>query len=183
MNLFSSLLITDLWAASGAVEEGHGASLFQLIYPLINFLIFAYLLKRFLFPIIRDYLRERRDKIASAVKGAEEDRARAEAMVREYQDRLARLETEAKEIRESLRQEGERGRARLFAEAQELAARIKADANFLAEQEIKEARHQIRAELALMAQQKATDVLGQHLTTADQKRLVEEFTQGLREVR
>lgn len=183
MRLFLSLWIVELWAASGAAEEAHGASPFQLIFPLVNFLIFAYLIKRYLMPVLRDYLRERRGRIVTAVKEAEEDRAQAEAIVREYQGRLARLEEQAKALREDLRQEGELGRARLVAEAEELAAKVKADADFLAQQEVKAGRQQLRAEMASMAERGAAEMLQRELTAADQQRLAEEFVQGVGKIR
>src|SRR2546426_11023968 len=93
--------------------------------------------------------------------------------------KLSRLAAEAREIQAALRAEGERERAKLVAEAEDLAAKIKVDAGFLAEQEVKIARRQIRAEIARLAQQAAQQVLQRHLTPADQKRLVEEFLTDL----
>lgn len=183
MRPFLSLWIVELWAASGAAEEAHGASLFQIVFPLVNFLIFAYLIKRYLMPVLRDYLQERRGRIVSAVKEAEEERARAEAIVREYQERLAGLEGQAKALREDLRQEGERGRARLVAEAEESAVKINADADLLAQQEVKAGRQQLRAEIASMARHQAAATLQRELTAADQQRLAEEFVQRVGKIR
>ncbi|OGP20505.1 MAG: hypothetical protein A2038_01610 [Deltaproteobacteria bacterium GWA2_57_13] len=182
MRLLLGLWITQAWAAGSGAEEAHGVSWFQLIFPLVNFLIFAYLIKRYLLPVLRDYLRERRGRIVSAVKEAEEDRARAEAIVQDYRGRLARLEAETQELRERLRQEGEKGRARLVAEAEELAAKVKADADFLAQQEVKARRQQLRAEMASMAERKAAEMLQQQLTAADQQRLVEEFVHSVGQI-
>lgn len=183
MKLLVGLWITEVWAAGSGAEEAHGVSWFQLIFPLVNFLIFAYLVKRYLLPVLRNYLSERRGRIVSAVREAEQERARAEAMVQDYRGRLAGLEAEARELRETLRQEGERLRAKLVAEAGELAAKIKADAGFLAEQEVKAGRQQLRSELAALAQQQAAELLRRHLSPQDQRRLVEEFVYGVEEAR
>lgn len=183
MRLLLGLWIAQAWAAGSGSEQAHAASWFQLIFPLVNFLIFAYLVKRYLIPVLRDYLSQRRQRIVSAVREAEEERSRAEAMVRDYRGRLARLEAEARGLRETLRQEGERLRAKLVAEAEELAAKIRADATFLADQEVKAGRQQLRAELALLAQQQAAELLRRHLSSGDQRRLVEEFVQRVEEVR
>lgn len=183
MRLLFGLWITQAWAAGSGAEEAHGVSWFRLIFPLVNFLIFAYLVKRYLLPVLRDYLRERRGRIVNALREAEEERGQAEAMVQDYRGRLARLEAEGQEMRETLRQEGERLRARLVTEAGELAAKIKADANFLVEQEVKATRQQLRAELAVLAQQQAAELLQRHLSPEDQQRLVEEFVHGVGQIR
>ncbi|HEV8344449.1 MAG TPA: ATP synthase F0 subunit B [Candidatus Binatia bacterium] len=183
MRLFTFLFMAPLWAAPSAEIEGHGASITQLIFPLINFLIFLYLVNRFLLPQAKDYFRSRREEIASAVRGAGEEKRKAEEKVHDLRERLARLAADAKRLREELRTEGEREKVRMLAEAGDLAKKIKADAAFLAEQEIKIARQQIRSEIARLSQEAAQKALQRHLTPADQKRLLEDFLTELREAK
>lgn len=172
----------ELWASASGAEE-HAVSITQLFFPLINFLIFAYVLKRFALPLVKDYLRSRRAEISSALKEADEAKGRAEATARDYRSRLAGLEEEAKKIREELRAEGEREKARLAREAEELALRIKADADFLADQEVKSARRKLREELARTARTAAEELVERHLTPADEGRLAEEFLTEVEEAR
>lgn len=181
MRLFTALFLSDLWAATSAGVEEHAASATQLFYPLINFLIFAYLIKRLLLPLVKNYLRSRREEIVAALGEADESKRRAEAMVQEYRARMARLEEEMKRLREELRADGEREKAKMLREAEETAAKIKVDADFLAAQEIKLARQRLREEIARLAQAAAQKLIQSHLTPADQKRLVEEFLSGVGE--
>ncbi len=181
MRLFTALFLSDLWAATSAGVEEHAASATQLFYPLINFLIFAYLIKRFLLPLVKNYLRSRREEIVTALGEADESKRRAEAMVQEYRARMARLEGEMKRLREELRADGEREKAKMLREAEETAAKIKVDTDFLAEQEIKLARQRLREEIARLAQAAAQKLIQSHLTPADQKLLVEEFLSGVGE--
>ncbi len=183
MRLFGILFLAELWAAPSAGVEEHAASVTELIFPLINFIIFVILVKRFLFPFIREHLRSRREEILGAVKEADEGRKRAEALCRDYRGRLAGLGEETKGIRETLRAEGEREKAKLLAEAEQFAVKIKADADFLAEQEIKMARQQVREEMARIAQAAAEKVVQRHLTSSDQRRLVQEFLHEVGEVK
>jgi F-type H+-transporting ATPase subunit b len=173
------LLLAPLWAASSAEGAEHAAPITQLIFPVINFLIFLYLVKRFLLPLAKDHFRSRRKEILSAVQGADEEKRLAEEKLRDYRDKLSRLADEAREIQASLRTEGERERAKLVAEAEDLAAKIKTDAGFLAEQEVKIAQQKIRAEIARLAQAAAEKTLQRQLTLADQKRLMAEFLADL----
>ena len=89
------------------------------------------------------------------------------------------LDDECERIRQGLRAEGERERSRIVAEAEESAAKLKADADFLADQEIKMARQQIRGEMALLAEAAAERVIQQHMATADQDRMVENFSRQI----
>ncbi len=175
MRPFTALLVSQLWASSAAAAEEHAASVTEVIFPLINFLIFLYLIKRFLLPLIRSHLRSRREEIVSALGEAGESKKAAEAMVREYRERLAGLGEESGRIQEELRADGERERTKLLREAEELASKMKADTDFLAEQEIKLARQKLRQEIARIAQAAAQKLIQNHLTPADQQRLVEEF--------
>ncbi|MFQ5681734.1 MAG: hypothetical protein ACE5HC_00545 [Candidatus Binatia bacterium] len=179
MKPFGISFLAQVWAAPSVGMEGHAASVTQIIFPLINFLIFFYLLKRFLVPLIKEHLRSRRAEVLGLVKEARGGKERAEAAVRDYQRRMARLDEEASEIRETFRTEAEREKSVLLVEARGLAAKIKADADFLAEQEVKVARQQVRREIARLAQSAAEKIIQLQLTSVDHKRLVEEF---LREV-
>lgn len=175
MTLFAALFFPDLWASSSAGVEEHAASVTEIIFPLINFVIFLYLIKRFLLPVVRSHLRSRREQIVAALGEADESKRRAGEMVRDYRARLGRMAEEANRLREELRADGEREKAKLLREAEELAGKIKADADFLAEQEIKLARQRLREEIARLAQEAAQKLIQSHLTPDDQKRLVEEF--------
>ena len=175
MSFFIALLLTVLWAAPAAAAEEHAPSISQLLFPLINFLIFVYLLKRYALPFAKEYLKSRREQVVAALKESAESKQRAEALVRDYKGRLQRLDQETRAIRDTLKAEGESEKARLLAEAEESATRIKADADFLAEQETKLARQELRREIARAAQASAEKIVQDNLTAADRRRMVEEF--------
>jgi F-type H+-transporting ATPase subunit b len=164
-------------------EEHHAAPISQIIYPAINFLIFVYILKRFALPPVMAFLAGRRESIVKTITEAADEKRRAQAVVLDYRERLARLDQETQRIQSELRAEGKRDKARILREAEELAAKIKSDANFQAEQELKAARYRLRREIARLAQQAAESVLRTHLTEIDQERLVEEFVGKLGELR
>ncbi len=180
MTRLSDILVSAAWAATGA--EAHTPSITELLFPLINFLIFAYLVKRYGLPLIRQHLKQRRERLVEAVTTASRAKGEAEKYVRKYQESLEVLESQCERIREALRAEGERERSRIMAEAEETAAKLKADADFLADQEIKMARQQVRAEMALLAEAAAERVIRQHMAAADQDRMVDSFARQIREL-
>jgi F-type H+-transporting ATPase subunit b len=175
MSLPAALFSSLAWAAPAVEAEEHAASVGELIFPLVNFLIFLYLIKRFVLPLARDYFKSRREGIAQSIREADEAKQRADALVRDYKNRLAKLTEEIRSIREALRAEGEREKAKLLAEAGEIAQRIQADADFLADQEVRLARQELRRAIVAAARAAAEQLLQQNLTAADQKRMVAEF--------
>ena len=177
MTLLTDIFVSTAWAAEGGA---HVPSVTELFFPLINFLIFAFLVKRYGLPLIKQHLKQRREGLVEAVATAQQAKGEAEGYVRKYQDLLKVLDSECDRIREDLRAEGERERGRIVAEAEESAAKLKADADFLAEQEVKMARQQIRGEMALLAEAAAERVIQEHMAAADQDRMVESFSREIR---
>jgi F-type H+-transporting ATPase subunit b len=175
MSFPAALFSSVVWAAPAVEAEEHAASVGELIFPLVNFLIFLYLIKRFVFPLARDYFRSRREGIAQSIREADEAKQRADALLRDYKNRLAKLTEEIRSIREALRAEGEREKAKLLAEAKEIAERIKADTDFLADQEVRLARQTLRREIVDAARASAEKLIQQTFTIEDQKRMVSEF--------
>ena len=181
MNPRDWFFVTEAWAAGGA--EHHGPEISGIIFPLLNFLIYAGIIYYFAVPLIRSFLKARHDEVLATVTEAAARKRSAEALVSDYRSRLAKLNPEIESIQASLKAEGERDKARLLREAEALAAKITSDAQLLAEQEVKAAKHQVLLELAERAKDSATDLMRHHLSQADQGRLVEEFINDLGRVR
>jgi len=178
VSFFDLFALPEVWAASTGGEH-HGPSINQIWFPLVNFLIFAFLIKIYVLPLVRNYLRSRRDEVVDAIKAAAANKQRAEALVQEYQARLARLRDESNSIQESLRAETEREKARLLNEADAMAAKVRSDARFLAAQEVKVTQQKVRHEMAETAKAKAIELVRHHISAADQSRLVEDFIQNI----
>ena len=159
-----------------AVEaEEHAASASELIFPFLNFLLFLFLIYRFVVPMARDFFNKRRADIASAVSEGEEAKRKGEALLAEYRGRLARLGDELAAIRGALRADGEKEKAKLLADASDTAQRIKADADLLAEQEVRLARAELKRDIVERAGATAERLVRDNLTASDQERIVGEF--------
>jgi F-type H+-transporting ATPase subunit b len=170
--------VTAAWASTAEAEH-HAPSLNDIWFPLVNFLIFAFIIKRFAVPLLHDYLRARREEVVSTLETAAESKRRASALVQDYRWRLAHLDEQVQSIQNSLRAEGEREGAKLLQDAEASARKIKADASFLAEQEVKMARQQLREEIAAQAAGKARELIQRNMSPADQGRLLEQFIQNI----
>ncbi len=175
MIFLTALLSSLAWAAPAAEAEEHAASVGELLFPLINFLIFLYLIKQFVVPLARDYFKSRREGVAQSIREADEAKQRADALARDFRNRLAKLAEEIRAVRELFRDEAEKEKAKLLAEAGEIAERIKADADFLGEQEVRLARQELRREIVDAARAAAEKIIRENVTAEDQKRMVAEF--------
>ena len=181
MRLLELITVAQVWAS--AAEAEHAPSISELLFPLLNFLLYAFLIKRFALPLVRDFLRSRRQGVVTSIQEATESKQKAEAIVQDYKARLARLDQEVQTIHSALRAEGEREKIKLLQEAERLAAKIKDDAAFLADQEVKVARQKIREEMANEAEVTAKELIQRNFSSADQGRLVEDFIHNIGQVR
>jgi F-type H+-transporting ATPase subunit b len=178
MSRLAVALASLFWTVSAfasEAEEHHAASATELIFPTLNFLIFLFLIYKFVLPLARDYFDKRRADIAAAVQEGDEAKRKGEAFLAEYRSRLARLGDELKAIRDALRNDAEREKQKLLAEAAEVVNRLKSDADFLADQEVRLARQELRKEIVERAEHTAEKLMRENLTAADQKRIVSEF--------
>jgi F-type H+-transporting ATPase subunit b len=174
--------IAQAWA-SAAEADHHAPSISQIWFPLANFLIFAFIIVRYALPPVRNFLRSRHDQVVATLEEAAAKKRQAELIVQDYKNRLARIEPEVESIQASLRAEGEREKAKLLSDTQLLAVKIREDARFLADQEIKMARQKIREEIAAQAESTARELVQRQLSPRDQDRLVEDFVRTIGQVR
>jgi len=179
--LLELFVTAQVWAGEAAEHgvEHHAPSINDIWFPLGNFLIYAFILVKFALPLVRDFLNSRREEVVSTIAQAAAKKQAAEALVRDYQAKVAGLDKEIQTLQAMLRDEGEREKARLVGEAEALAVKIKQDALFLADQEVKIARQQLRQEMASQAEATARGLVERNLSAADQNRLAEEFIQSL----
>ena len=179
---FSGLFtIAQAWAAGGA--EHHTPSITEVIFPALNFLIYAVIIVKFALPPVRSFLKSRRDEVVATMAQASAKKAAAQGLVDEYKAKLAALDQQVRSLQATLRDEGERDKSKLLGEANAMAAKVKADASILADQEVKMARQKIREDMATQAEATARALLQRNLSAEDQNRLADEFIQSIGQAR
>jgi F-type H+-transporting ATPase subunit b len=171
------------WASTATGAEHHAPSIGDVWWPFWNFVVYGIIIAKFGVPRAREFLKTRREEVVSAISQATAKKQTAEARVSEYKAKLAGLDKEIQSIHAALRDEAEREKSKLISEAQVMAVKIKEDANFLADQEVKIARQRIREELANQAEATARELVRRNLSPADQSRLVQEFIQNIGQTR
>jgi F-type H+-transporting ATPase subunit b len=181
-NLRELFTTAQLWAseaASHGAAEHHVPSVTDVIFPTLNFLIYAFIIVKYALPAVRSFLKSRREEVIATRSQASAKKAAAQALVDEYKAKLTVVDREIQSLQTTLREEGERDEVKLIADANALAAKIKDDARVLADQEVKMARQKIREEMAIQAEATARALLQRNLSIDDQNRLANEFIESI----
>lgn len=127
-------------------------------------------------------LAARRAEVEKELAEAKRLRTEAEKRHMETAMRLEKLDQEMVEIRGEMIKAGEAERDRIVAQAEEKAARIRKDANFLIDQQIKQLRKDLTQQAANAAVVAAQELLQERTTETDQDQLAEAYLTRLDEV-
>jgi F-type H+-transporting ATPase subunit b len=147
----------------------------SFLFKVVNFGILMAILIKALKKPLGNFLKNRRTRVREALEEAERAKAEAQRKMQDYEKRLARIDEEIEEIRHALRGEGEREKARIIHDAEQMAEKIRAQAQATAQQEIQVAQQVLREEVADLAVKLAEEILKKGMSKADQKKLVEEY--------
>ncbi len=156
-----------------------GLSFPNILFQLLNFLIFLYLLYRVLFRPIRQMLEQRRERIAESVREAEDLRAQVEQDRAGYEAELAQARSEAQRIREKASRTAESVRARELDRAREDADRMRSDADSEIERSRVQAAEELRQRTADLVLTATARVLDRSIDDPEHRRLVDEALRDL----
>ncbi len=135
----------------------------ELIVGIISFAILYVLYKRIVVPRLEAMLEQRQRAIEGGIERAEAMQAEAKAALEQYRAQLAEARSEAAQIRDQARAEGQQIIEELRVQAQEESARIVARG----EEQLATARQQVvnelRGQIGTLAVQLAGQVVGESL--------------------
>jgi F-type H+-transporting ATPase subunit b len=167
-------------ASSGAPEAAHeqGAPLdFKAdlaLWSLVTFLVFIWVLRRFAWRPLIEGLDRRELRMHRDLADAEAARVKAQELLAEHEERLAKVHGEVREIIAEARRDAEHTKTEILTHAQHEAE----TARQRAVEDIERARDDALEDLFnVMADQvvtATTHVLGRSLTPEDQDRLIQE---------
>ena len=152
----------------------------EFVLVLLIFFILLYLIYKFVVPAFEKSYAARRAAIEGGIERAEKAQAEAAELLHQYQVQLAAARTEAAQIRDGARAEGQRIIEELRATAQAESARIVARG----EEQLTSQRgaivRELRGELGALAVELSERIVGQHLSEDAQVRAtVDSFLSGL----
>jgi len=174
-------------AAAAAAETAHaeahvhaGIPWLTLLFSTVNFLLFAYVLRRFAWPLVRDWVRRRQLQIVADLETAARAKREAEQLKAQWEGRQANLAAELEELRRAAREDIAREREQILAAAREAAAAIQRDARRVVEQEVRSARAKLREEIARKAFDLASSRAREGITPVQQDAFLTEFLKQVR---
>jgi F-type H+-transporting ATPase subunit b len=172
LGLLVSSVVGTCWAAGGHHAE---FNLTDEIFRWVNFIILAVVMYVILSKILPRILADRRQKIEQAIEEAKASRAEAQRLLQENQSKTANLQVELEQLRLQATQERTAMMQRMEVEAQQLAARIVAQARTEVERATERARLSLREEAATLTVQIAEEILQRELRDADQQAIVRRY--------
>lgn len=137
------------------------------------FFLFMFMSK-LLFNPARKMLEDRRNRIATDLKSAEDDKKDAAELKAEYEAKIRDIEKEAEQILSEARQKAQQNAMRIEGEAKEEAARIIQRANEEAKLSKKSAMDEVKQEMITVASMMAAKVVAANINATIQDTLVEE---------
>src|SRR3954462_12817591 len=145
-----------------------------MIWTLIAFGITILLLRKFAFPPIQEALDKRRVAIEQSIDQAERTRQEADALLREYRERLREAREQADDIVVRARRAAEKVQEDAVVEAKQSREELMEQTRRDIEQETRRALEQIRREVADLTVLATEKVTRKTLDDDDHRRLIED---------
>jgi F-type H+-transporting ATPase subunit b len=163
-----------------AAEGGHGGFSFSVEgFYIIDFVIMAVILWAATKGPIKKFFLKRHQEVANEMEAATRLRKEAEVKLAELEKMFSGFEAEVTQIRSQFKSDGERERARILAQADTDAEKIRDNAKKTIEQEMAKLREQLEAELIDSVLQGAEARVRQRLDQMTQKRLASGYVDDL----
>jgi F-type H+-transporting ATPase subunit b len=152
------------------VQPGAGV----MIWTLIAFGVTVFLLRKLAYPRIAEALDKRRVAIEQSIEHAERTREEADALLREYRERLREAREQADDIVVRARKAAEKVQEQTKIEAKEAREEMMSQTRRDIEQETRRALDQLRKEVADLTIIATEKVTRRTLDDDDHRRLIEE---------
>lgn len=149
--------------------------IWNFIWSAINIILLFILLKIFLFKPVGKIMDERTRAIQDDIDNAKKSKEEAEALKQEYADNISSAKEEAQKIIMKAHEDAETEKAAILKRSQEEADRIITDANNDIESERKRVISQAQTQIADLAIEAASKIIGENLDDEKNRRLVDEF--------
>lgn len=170
-------------AATEAAADEHSNPLIpevnELIWGAISFVLLFALLSKFVFPKMRVALEERTNKIEGNLERAQQEFDKAQALHKEYEQKLAEAQAESQRIIAQAHTNASQLEVQLRAKAEDEAQRIVERARDQVNAERQRAITELRGEVGSLAIDLASRVVGESLDRDRHLRLVDQYVAQL----
>ncbi|MDQ0154305.1 F0F1 ATP synthase subunit B [Robertmurraya andreesenii] len=168
----------------GAAETAHnGFNGGDILFQLVMFAILLALLKKYAWGPLMGIMKQREEHVANEINSAEQSRAEAQKLLEEQRSLLKEARTEAQNLIENAKKQGDVQREEIIVLARTEAERLKESAKLEIEQQKEKAVAAIREQVATLSVMIASKVIEKELSAEDQEKLINEYIQEVGEER
>lgn len=146
-----------------------------IIWAIANILILYVLMRIFLFKPLHKFMDERSASVQNDIDSAKKSMEEAETLKQNYEDTLMKAKTEANNIILKAREEAISEKERIIKQSQEEANQIINDANKVIENERKKVMQQTQTQIADLAIEAASKIVGMNVDDEKNRKLVDDF--------
>ncbi len=151
-----------------------------VVWQTFNFAVLIWILVKFGGKPMKAFLENRRNAVKDRIDETSRMLAEAESLKNAYAEKLNRLDGEIEELKKTLSDEAQREKARIIAEAEQVAARIHEQTRLTYEQELRDVKNNIREEIARLAVEKAEQLIAEKVAKSDHDHMLDDFITKLR---
>ncbi len=147
----------------------------NLLWTVVNLILFFLLMKKFLFKPIKNVMDKRQAMLDEQFKNAEDANAAANEKLADYESKLANADDEKNQIISGARQNARAEYDKIILRAEQDSKKMKADARKQIEEERESTIRSAREEIASLAADAASKLVGANITEEDNRNLLDEF--------
>lgn len=178
--LFAALLLCNVSIGMAAGGGGHGDAepkgwVKTDTYKVMNFTVLIVALFFILRKPVSQALNARITGIKEELESLEGKKKEAEKQLAEYNEKLAELDGQAESLVKEYIKQGEEARDRIIKEAEDSALKLEDQAKRHIENEFKQAKKALQAEVLQEALVKAEEIIKDRISSEDQERLVDDY--------
>lgn len=150
-----------------------------IIWLFINFAALMFILNKLLFVPLKRKTAAKHDSIKESLEKATAAHKEAESIISEYRGRMEKLDDEIAELKANAKKRAESDRQSIIEAAEAEALRIKESATAAAERDAEGRRKALENEILDRALERAEVAIRKTIAAGDQRRMVDDYVQGL----
>jgi F-type H+-transporting ATPase subunit b len=162
------------------MTSGGGEPILSIVFKFVNFGILVAILVKFGGKPLKNFLINRHNTIKEKIEEASKLLAEAEILKQEYEGKLARLDGDIEVFKKTIIGDMEKEKTKIIEEAAQVAAKIKEQALLTYEQELREVKDKIKADIAELTIKKAEQLIVEKISKSDHEKMVDDFIVKLR---
>ena len=150
-------------------------NLSSIIFTVINLLVLVYFVHRFLFKPVRATLKARQEELDNSYREAEEANTKARDLKQQYEDSMAKIDTERQEKLEAVRLQASSEYDEIIGNAREKADKIIAEAKIEAQRQAEQKQHEMEEEVAMLVAKAAYKIAASKDSVENNQKLYDTF--------